>query len=116
MAIKYIWQIDNLEVTKSLAGKTDVISTVHWRIIATDDEFTASEYGTIGLNEPDETFEKFQEVTLDTVINWVKVKLFAGEEGDQTEDDVEKRLAEQIADQKSPLVVNKMPDSWDVKI
>ncbi len=112
MAASFKWNVDNMDVTKDLDHKTDVVTQVHWRLIASDAEYHSSAYGSVALDPPDDSFIAFQDLTPGQVIEWAKAKIFTGEEGAQTEDSVKAALTEQIENQKAPKVVNKFPDSW----
>jgi hypothetical protein len=52
MAIEYKWQFPSLEVTFAVGELQNVVSTVHWRLTATDDQYSASSYGSVGVSTP----------------------------------------------------------------
>ena len=112
MAITYTWNVDSMDVAKSDSGKTDVIKSVHWRYIGREDEFNASVYGQVMLDDPTDDFIDFQSVTSDQVIAWTKAKIFTGEDEAPTEDTLTAALEAQINNQKAPAVVSKVPDAW----
>ncbi len=112
MAITYKWSIDSMDVTKSIGGKTDVVSSVHWRYIAAEGEHVSSVYGQVMLGEPGDDFIDFQDVLRPKVIEWAKAGIFTGEDEAPTEEGLTAALENQIANLKNPPVVSKVPDSW----
>jgi len=111
MAITFTWSVE-MEVAKDLDGKVDAVTSVHWRCTAVDSEFTATAYGQVMLDAPGDPYVAFQDLTRDQVIEWAKAKIFTGEAEAPTEDGMKAALTEQIENQRSPKVVNKVPDSW----
>jgi hypothetical protein len=95
--MEYTWTIAQLERNTA----DDFVVTVHYRISATDGEYTASTYGTVGYTQESETFIPFADLTEATVVGWVKESL--------GEDTVETALASQIETQKAPVTVAGMP-------
>ena len=82
------------------------VYTVHYRVDATDDTYSAGAYGSVGLEKPD-TLVPYKDLTSDTVVGWVKAKLDAQEAG--TVANIEAALAAQIAEQKTPTVGSGIP-------
>ena len=78
----------------------DIVTTVHWSAIKQDDEFTASSYGSVSV-EAGDTVIPFDELTEDTVIEWVEAKLDLVE--------LENNLDAQIQEQKTPKVTSGLP-------
>jgi hypothetical protein len=95
--MEYTWTIAQLERNTA----DDFVVTVHYRVSATDDTYTASTYGTVGYTQESETFIPFADLTEATVVGWVKDSL--------GEDTVETALASQIEAQKAPVTVAGMP-------
>lgn len=109
MAITYDWQIETIETAKSEDGMSDVAKQVHWRVNANDDTdgLSATAYGSVGLDAPDaDSFVEFDALTKDHVVAWVIDKL------DMTEADIQDALAQRIADDRDPPVVQKLPAGW----
>lgn len=102
--ITYEWGIAQLEVAPSEDGLTDVVKTAHWTLTATDGEYTASSYGSVGMGEPDpETFTPYAELSKAHVISWLEAKL-----------DVEQLhagLTTQIDAQRTPQIITP-PLPW----
>jgi hypothetical protein len=78
----------------------DIVTTVHWSAIKQDDEFTASSYGSVSV-EAGDTVIPFDELTEDTVIEWVEAKLDLVE--------LENNLDAQLESQKNPVQVSGLP-------
>ncbi|CAB4152140.1 hypothetical protein UFOVP599_54 [uncultured Caudovirales phage] len=88
MTITYKWIVEAMYCTPSAQGKTNVVSNVHWRVIATSDKlqtvkslggittsepFSASIYGVQPLTySPDIQFTAYSNLTEDVVIGWVQ--------------------------------------------
>ncbi len=112
MAITYTWSVDSMDVTKSIGGKADVVTSVHWRYIATENEHVSSVYGQVMLGEAGDDFIAFQDVTRDQVLTWTKAAIFTGEDEAPTEEGLTAALENQINNLKNPPVVSKVPDAW----
>jgi|TARA_R110000823_G_C15709525_1_gene477401 hypothetical protein len=108
MASTYTWTFNPLEVSAAeIDGHADVIKTVHWRISAiSDDDLTASAYGAVPLDEPEDGFVAFDDVTREQVKRWVLTSL------DTDEAAVEAALDAQIDTQRTPPMLNKQPAAW----
>ena len=109
MAITYEWVIETIDTAKSEGGMSDVAKQVHWRVNAHDDtdDLSATAYGSVGLDAPDaDSFVAFDELTKDQVVAWVSDKL------DMSEADIQAALAQRIADDRDPPVVQKLPTGW----
>jgi len=109
MAITYEWVIETIDTAQSEGGMSDVAKQVHWRMNAHDDtdDLSATAYGSVGLDAPDaDSFVAFDELTKDQVVAWVSDKL------DMSEADIQAALAQRIADDRDPPVVQKLPTGW----
>ena len=95
--MEYTWTIAQMERNTA----DDFVVTVHYRISATDGDYTAFTYGTVGYTQESETFIPFADLTEATVVGWVKESL--------GEDTVETALASQIEAQKAPAQIAGMP-------
>lgn len=95
------WTIAQLDCYPELEGKSDVVFSAHWRLTATEGDYTGSVYGSVGLTlDPDAPYTPFSELTQEQVIGWVKDAL-----GEETVAAHEANVAKQIEDQKNPPVV-----------
>jgi hypothetical protein len=77
------------------------VVTVHYTVSATDGEFTASTYGTVGYTQEEKAYKPFAKLTQSEVIGWVQESL--------GKDTVEASLATQIEAQKNPVQESGLP-------
>jgi len=125
----FSWSFESLDrrVNDEVSGKEDVIIVVHWRLIATDLEYTSNIYGACPLNSPaPDSFTPYSDVSRDQVKAWTLAALAAAKTRDDqsanedaptvTPDDMEKAMQEllsnQIAMQKNPPVLPGVPNAW----
>jgi hypothetical protein len=78
----------------------DIVTTIHFSAIKQDGEFTASSYGTVGV-EVGDTVIPFASLTEATVKTWLAEKLDLVA--------MEASLDAQLADQKAPKVASGLP-------
>lgn len=70
---EYTWKIEQLECIPSADGQTNVVSTIHWRVSATDGANTTEVYGTQGLvYDAKNAFIAYSDLTKDQVVGWVQ--------------------------------------------
>ena len=102
MAISYTWDVSTVDTYPTKDSKADVIHTVHWELIATDDANNDSEenaqtanlYGSEGLDTSDlSSFTAFASVSKANVQAWVEASLNAAD-------------SDRIADMKTSLDAN----------
>lgn len=94
----YNWQVVQMDRLTS----DGFVVTVHYNVSATDGDYSASTYGTVGFTEqPDETYTPYDELTQEQVVGWVQESL--------GKDTVEASLAGQIEAQKNPTQVSGLP-------
>ena len=73
----YTWSIDSLDFEKSLDGQSNVVSNIHWRVIATDNATpipnVASIYGSqlLPFNSSNQ-FIDYSELNEQIVIGWLQ--------------------------------------------
>ena len=92
------WQVVQMDRLTS----DGFVVTVHYRVNATDDTYSASTYGTIGYTqEPGETYTPYDQLTEAQVVGWVQTSL-----GQET---VEASLQSQIDLQKNPVQAAGVP-------
>ena len=96
------WSIANLE----RHAADGIVYTAHWTVSATDGDYSAAAYGSIGLEAPAEgdTIIPYEELTPEVVIGWVKEKL-----GEDQVSSTEAALAAQIAEQLAPTKASGTP-------
>ena len=93
----YTWQV----VQTNYNTSDKFINTVHYTVSATDGEYNASTYGTVGYTESNEPVKPFAELTQAEVIGWVQESL--------GKDTVEASLDTQIEAQKNPVQATGLP-------
>jgi hypothetical protein len=94
----FSWNIANLE-RETADG---YVFTAHYTINAEDGTYTASAYGSLGLERP-ETLVPFAQLTEAIVIGWVKDKLNVEE--------IEAALQAQLDKKRAPTKAAGLP--WD---
>jgi hypothetical protein len=78
----------------------DIVTTIHYSAIKQDGEFTASSYGTVGLEQGD-TVIPFASLTEEVVKTWLAEKLDL--------ESMEASLDAQLAELKAPKVASGLP-------
>lgn len=73
----YNWIISALECKVSEDGLTNVVSTIHWRYNATnEDGITADTYGAQPVGSPDPAnFTPYENITKEQVVGWLEASL-----------------------------------------
>jgi hypothetical protein len=96
--ISYNWSIADMQRLTS----DGFVVTVHYRVTANEDTYSASTYGTVSYTEqPEQTVIPYDDLTEETVIGWVQNSL--------GKDTVETSLAGQIEAQKHPVQASGLP-------
>ena len=90
MAINYEWSFPNFEV-----GNDNTVKTIHWRYTGTEDDYTASMYGSCGGSEGMD----FDAMTKENAIACVTEN--------QSIEDVQSNLSAQIDKQKNPETISQ---------
>ena len=98
------WKIEQMDRQTS----NGLVTTVHWRANATEDSYSATSYGSVGLTAG-QSLIPFADLTKEVVIGWVKDKL-----GEEQVTAVEESLAAQIEAQKEPVSASGLPAAWTV--
>jgi hypothetical protein len=78
----------------------DIVTTIHWTATKTDGEFTASSYGSVGV-EVGDTVIPFASLTEETVKTWLAEKLDL--------EAMEASLDAQLAELQAPKVASGLP-------
>jgi hypothetical protein len=96
--INYNWQVVQMDRLTS----DGFVVTVHYNVSATEDDYSASTYGTVGFTEqPDEEYTPYADLTQEQVVGWVQDAL--------NKDTVEASLAGQIEALKHPTQATGLP-------
>ena len=107
MAKTYTWLVEWMSCYPTYEGETDVVFTVGWRCNATDNTFSATQYGSVGVPYvAGDLYTPYANLTQDQVLGWVYANGV-----DQAA--VELALATDIASQVTPTVVTP-PLPWSV--
>ena len=93
--ITYNWQIVQLD-RKTADG---FVTTAHWTVTATDGDFSANAYGSVGFSG--DLVTPYENLTQEQVLGWV------WEQIDKAE--IEANLAAQIEAQKNPVSETGVP-------
>ena len=102
MTTTFTWDIAQLERNTA----DGVVYTAHYTVAATDGIYSASAYGSIGLEQPDpDDIIPFAELTKDLVIGWVQEKLG----GDEKVEEIETQLQAQLDEQAAPTKAQGVP-------
>ena len=101
MTATTVWSIIQLDRIASDGG----VIVAHWTVTSTEDDYTASAYGTASFAAPDPDapgFIPYEDLTEDDVLGWVWND---GVDKDATE----AALAANIAEQQNPAVLSGVP-------
>jgi hypothetical protein len=93
------WNIASLERETS----DGFVFTAHWTVNAVEGEYSASAYGSVGLERPDELIP-YEDLTEETVVSWVQESM-----GEEQVESIEDNLLAQIAEQKAPQKAQGLP-------
>lgn len=99
MAITYTWKISTVERNLSDGG----VTVAHWRCDAVDGDYSASSYGTVGLeyDASASDFIAYDSLTEANVIGWVQNIV--------GQSDTEDALAANINAEKTPTTGSGVP-------
>jgi hypothetical protein len=98
----FTWAIAQLERHTA----DGVVYAAHWTLNANDGTDTASAYGSVGLEPPEEeSMIPYADLTPEVVIGWVQEKLG----GDEKITEIEAALQAQIDEQRAPSKAQGLP-------
>ena len=77
MANTYNWKINALDAKIHKGDNDNVIYTVHWDYMATDEtgEYSASSIGTMGVEYDPDNFIPYADLTKEDVVGWLEAGL-----------------------------------------
>ena len=106
MANTYNWRINALDAKIHEGDNDNVIYTVHWSFMATDEtgDFTASSIGTMGVEYDPDNFIPYSDLEKDDVVGWLEAGLAV--------DSMKSNLDNQIELKINPVDETLRPD-WD---
>ena len=95
------WKVVNLDYTKSLSGKTNVVTDVHWKAedvkTSGGKSYPAMEKGSVSLDTSDlSSYTAYDDVTEENAVGWAKDAL-----GSDEVTAVEERIASSIDAQEN---------------
>jgi hypothetical protein len=96
--VDYTWAFPALERD---IGNDDAVTTVHWRLLASEGGLTTEAYGSAGLPAPGDDFVPYAELTPDVVILWLEDLIDA--------DAIKANLAERLAEMAAPKSTTAAP-------
>ena len=100
------WTIASMDRDITQNGKSDVVTTIHWRASDTDsDGNSGSSYGSVGVTLGSGAFVAYADITEANAIQWAKDAL-----GSDQVTAIEASIASQIAEMKTPTVASGV--SW----
>jgi len=95
------WNCKTVDVHPQAEGETNVVYNVHWIVVGTKEDYSATSIGTqIVSVDPETEFIPFEDLTNEIVVEWVKEAM--GEEQVQA---IEDGIASQIAELENPTSV-----------
>lgn len=103
---KIQWVLSNLERAISVGELTDVVTTVHWRCVASDGELRADVYGATSLPPPDAAaqFVPFEKLVEAEVLLWLHATM-----GKDTVSAHESTVLARLAEAREPETVSGTP-------
>ena len=105
--ITYSWRFSNCKVVQHQNGLDNIIKTIDWNLLATENGYSVSASGSTEFVDPTDNFLSFTEITKDIMIDWVVSGI--------SEEDLKKvkqTLAEQLKELQKPQLV-QMPLPFD---
>mgnify|MGYP003677744718 CR=1 FL=1 len=108
MATTYTWEFSQLDTAPSEGSLSDVVKSIHWRIIGESDaNNNTSIYGQTHIGAADaDSFTAFNSLTE----AWCKTKVLASL--DRTEVELKSSLDSQLLLLDTPTLVGRLPSSW----
>jgi hypothetical protein len=94
----FTWNVTAMDCYPQAEGETDVVFTVHWTLVGTQDTYNCSVYSTCGVPAPTGAFTPYADLTQDQVLSWIWAN---GVDKDSAEAAVQAQIDAQI----TPTVV-----------
>lgn len=102
MSVTYTWEFGSFEKAPLQDGLADVVKVIHWRLYAKEDQYVASVYGTVALDQPNQdNFIAYEDITKQWAIEAVSSKLDIPA--------LELSLAGEIERHKNPPIISALP-------
>lgn len=101
MTTTFTWAVANLERHTS----DGIVYTVHYTVNADDSTYSASAYGSLGLEAPEtDSMIPFDSLTEEVVVGWVKDKF-----GEEKVAEIEQALQAQLDEKHAPSKAAGVP-------
>ena len=71
----HTWTVATMDYDVSSGGKTNVVTTVHWRCTKVDGDNSGSSYGSVGLGPAGDSFVEWADITETTAVGWAKAAI-----------------------------------------
>jgi len=91
------WKIVNMDRHLS----DGIVFTAHWTATLQNGEYSASSYGSVGFQTPEDDIIEYEDLTEEIVVQWVKDALDV--------ESIESSLEVQIEKQKDPVDASGLP-------
>lgn len=105
--IEYTWHFSNCKVIQHSNGFDNIIKSVDWKLIATENQYSVNADGSTEFADPSINFVPFSNITKDIMINWVISGI-----SQENLDAVKKSLVEKLKELQKPHLV-QMPLPFD---
>lgn len=105
------WKIINLERQKTLGQWSDVVISAHWecldaKTISETQIISARRFGVVELQQPNDSFVPFANLTEQQVLGWVWQQV--------NQQAIEQEVNDELAEKQAPAIVSgELP--WNVK-
>ena len=73
--MSHTWTVSTMDYDVSSGGKTNVVTTVHWRCTKVDGDNSGSSYGSVVLGAAGDSFVEWDDITEATAIGWAKAAI-----------------------------------------
>jgi hypothetical protein len=107
MVINYTWKVTSLKVKDEGSHKNAVVQT-YWQKIGTDENGNEASFSGAtpftSADVPDGEFVPFEELTEETVLDWIKAVVVGS-----YEEHVNSKIIEQLLDKVNPVSEAKLP-------
>ena len=105
MSTTFTWTVNNLERTTA----DGIVNFVHYTVYAADDTYSASAYGSVGLETEAAAgrsgFISYGDLTPEVVVEWVKERIG----GKEKVAELEAALQNQLDEQRAPTQASGVP-------
>lgn len=106
MTITYKWTITSLKVRNIDDSRIDAVVQTHWSKVGTDENGNEGVYhgATMFTIDPNEDFIPFEQLTEETIFDWVKSNI-----SDSFQEIMDKEIQEQIYRKVNPITEKTLP-------